>query len=89
MNFHNEIRGIPTARSAIPLYFWFANVVNFTLPICQDLLQKHNESAYRLEYMSTNYGNLPLNSTVTRKEVIFIKAELLQVGIFFFIRLFA
>ena len=47
-------------------------MVNFTLPICQDLLQKHNESIYRLEYMSTNYGNLPLNSTVTRKEVIFI-----------------
>jgi len=34
------------------------------------LLQKHNESTYRLEYTSTNYGNLPLNSTVTRKEIL-------------------
>merc|ERR1712037_280427 len=66
----NSARGIPTAKSAIPLYFWFSNVVNFTLPICQDLLQKHNESTYRLEYMSTNYGNLPINSTVTRKEIL-------------------
>ena len=46
---------------------WFANVINFTLPICLSLLQEN--STFRLEYISTNFGNVLPNSMFTTQEL--------------------
>ncbi len=57
-------------NSQLPIYLWFANVVNFTLPICLNLLSYEPNSTFTLSYVSTNYGNILPNSSFTNEDIL-------------------